>query len=288
MLIKDAINQYMEWMGSKNRSPKTLDNHLRVLDCFTRRINLQSVFELEVHHVNSYNNYMLTKLADKTANGYASIIRCFYRFLKDERIKRFAVHRINIPFCESGKVNFLEKKEVDLILEHFSKKQGLGNYRDYVFLCALFDTGCRISELINLDRDSIEWSNKQAQVIGKRKRVRTVFFTENTIKKLQKYLSSRDDNFPALFISHSNRNNGERITRYQIEKTLKKTAQELKINKIVTPRVLRSSFATNLFTNGANILDVKEMLGHKRLSSTQRYLGVADRVLRESYDKYHR
>lgn len=288
MLIKEAINQYMEWMRSKNRSPKTLSNHLRVLDVFVKTINLQHVPDLEVNHVNRYNNYILTKVCDKTANGYAAILRCFYRFLKDEEIKDFKIHRINIPTCCQKKVNFLEKEEVKLILNYFAQKKYIGGYRDYVFLCALFDTGCRISELINLNRDNIEWNNKQAQVMGKGGRVRTVFFTEPTLKKLKKYLKMRQDNSPALFVSHSNRNEGERITRYQIEKALKRAGQKLNINKKTNPHVLRSSFATNLFRNGANILMVKEILGHSRLSSTQRYLGVADKTLREEYDRYHR
>jgi site-specific recombinase XerD len=133
----------------------------------------------------------------------------------------------------------------------------------------------RITEALNLDRDSIDRVRLEAVIIGKGNKQRTVFFTERGLRWIDSYLALRTDVEPALFVSLKN----TRLTLDTVEPMFRRIRCWSGLDKAVTPHMLRHTAATNLLRNGCPIGHIKEILGHENLMTTCRYyLGILDKV----------
>ena len=140
----------------------------------------------------------------------------------------------------------------------------------------------RIGEVISLNRKHINWNKKEAKIVGKGNKERRVFFTQRSLDWLRRYLEKRDDTHEAIFVT---KQPTARIKRDDVWKFFKKHRELAKIDKIITPHILRHTVATNLVFNGCPIVHVKEILGHERLDTTCKYyLGVD----KEQAKKAHR
>jgi integrase/recombinase XerD len=166
-------------------------------------------------------------------------------------------------------------------LQHNTTLNGL---RDYAIFYSLYFTGCRINELLSINRDDI--NNGKAQIIGKGGKLRTIFFEKSCLEVLNNYLSKRKDKSPFLFISNSNCSSGKKIEATYIRKKLKKILRKLNIEKKVTPHTFRHTYATLMMDAGCDIFIIQKLLGHSSIRSTQRYLHVADFKLKKNYEKF--
>lgn len=147
----------------------------------------------------------------------------------------------------------------------------------------LLGTGMRISEALSLNRDSIDFEKKEAKIIGKGNKERTVFFNERCLEWVKRWLEVREDDHPALFITQS----GTRWSKDDIEWLFRRYAQKAGLTKKVTPHILRHTMATNLLFNGCPVSHVKEILGHERLETTCRYyLGLDKSKAKEAHEKF--
>ena len=157
----------------------------------------------------------------------------------------------------------------------------------------LFSTGRRVSELVKLNRDSVNLERREFGVIGKGGKSRLVFVSDQAAKWITFYLEKREDRFKPLFIRYSGavseENNGEkmRLTPRSLERIIKKYVRASRIPVDATVHTLRHSFATDLLTNGADIRSVQEMLGHKNIATTQIYTHVTNKQLREVHKSFH-
>lgn len=148
----------------------------------------------------------------------------------------------------------------------------------------LLASGMRISEALSLDRDSIDFGTREAVIIGKGNRQRTVFFTPRALDWLQRYFKMRRDTGQALFASRT----GRRLTRDAVEFMFRRLSRAARLEKAVTPHMLRHTAATNLLHKGCPIGFIKEVLGHQRLETTCRfYLGMLDKAdTKRAFDSY--
>ena len=166
--------------------------------------------------------------------------------------------------------------------------------RDRAIIELLYSGGLRVSELVNLNRDSINLSKKEFMVRGKGSKDRPIFISDACADRLQDYLDARTDSLPALFLNNSRNlqavdtsGNYRRITARSIERIVEKYARMAGITKHVSPHTLRHSFATDLLMNGADIRAVQSLLGHADISTTQIYTHVTDAHLKEVHKKFH-
>ena len=151
------------------------------------------------------------------------------------------------------------------------------------FIVSLFySSGIRLSELISLDRGSIQ--NRQFQVVGKGRKVRLCFIDKRTEDLMEEYLEERNDSSEALIVSKMYK---QRMTPSNVQLVIKNTAERAGITKKVTPHILRHSFATNFLQNNGNIRYLSTMLGHANVSTTTIYTHVVDNDLRLQYLKFH-
>ena len=161
--------------------------------------------------------------------------------------------------------------------------------RNRAILEVLFSTGMRISELCGLNRNQIDDSGK-IFVMGKGKKQRFVYMTDRAMTHLSRYLATRNDNYPAVFIPYSGRNVTslkKRISTNYLQEKIKNYREKLKINVPTSAHSLRHGFATYLAEEGASPVAIQILLGHESLDTTTRYVHASDRFAQENHRKFH-
>ncbi len=148
----------------------------------------------------------------------------------------------------------------------------------------LLGTAMRISEVLSLDRVQVDFTSREARIIGKGNKQRTVFFTARSLEWLSLYLKARTDNHPALFVCMGGT---ARLKRADIWRPFTRYRKLAGINKPITPHLLRHTAATQLLFNGCPVGHIKEILGHERLETTCRYyLGLDHRAAKLAHQRY--
>ena len=229
-----------------------------------------------------------------TQNYHLIALRSFLKYLLKRDIAVVAPEKIDLPKAESRSIKFLERDQVDRLLNmpELSDKEGL---RDKAILELLFSTGLRVSELVGLNRDTINFDRKEFGVIGKGRRARVVFLSDSAVEWLKRYIDSREDDAPALFIRYAgkkpddgqNANESMRLTARSVQRLVEKYVKKARLPVKITPHGLRHSFATDLLSGGADLRAIQEMLGHKNVSTTQIYTHITNPQLKEIYNKFH-
>jgi site-specific recombinase XerD len=230
-----------------------------------------------------------------TQNYHLIALRSFLKYCLKRDVAVVAPEKIDLPKAESRSIKFLEREQVERLLQmpEISKADGL---RDKAILETLFSTGLRVSELTNLNRDQINFDRREFGVIGKGRRPRVVFLSESAVEWLQRYLKDRTDESIALFIRYAGKKpdaddkNGEsfRLSPRSVQRLVEKYVKKARLPIKITPHGLRHSFATDLLTGGADLRAIQEMLGHKNVSTTQIYTHITNPQLKEIHNKYHR
>lgn len=174
--------------------------------------------------------------------------------------------QIRPPKRSKREVVFLTKEEIQRFIDTINTRTWNG-FRFRVLVEVLLGTGMRISEALSLNRKTINWEKKEAKIIGKGNKERTVFFNQRSLDWITKYLEKRNDTHEAIFITRSPIN---RCSRDDVWRFFDRHRRLAKIDKKLTPHILRHTVATNLVFNGCPITHVKEILGHERLDTPHR------------------
>ncbi|MCL5410755.1 MAG: tyrosine-type recombinase/integrase [Patescibacteria group bacterium] len=254
-------------------------------------------------HVNRLSDRYGKELKKSTQNYHILALRAFLRYLAFRGISSLSPEKVSIAKTGDRQITFLESEEIGAIL-NTADISSLSGMRDRAILELLFSTGMRVSELASMNIDDINFERGEIAVLGKGKKIRVVFLSENAIKSLGQYLEERGycsnlkdenyrENFSAdkstsknntpLFLS----NKGTRLTVRSIERIVKKYSMRAGLAKKVSPHTLRHSFATDLLISGADVRSVQSLLGHSSITTTQVYTHVTDQHLREIHQKYH-
>ena len=232
----------------------------------------------------------LSSVKDLKARSLAhhiTVLTSFYNFLVDEKIitNNPCENIINTKIPKKLPI-YLTEDEINKLLDIPLHNEY--DYRNKAMLELLYATGLRISELINLKVNDVDFDECIVRVFGKGKKERIVPIADVALKYLFIYLnkyraiilgSSLSD---YMFISNSKKN----ISRQAFFKILKKEANRSGIEKIVSPHVLRHSFATHLLSHGANLRVIQELLGHEDISTTEIYAHLINEKLKDDYT-YH-
>lgn len=291
------ITDYLEYLEiDKNRSQKTIENYDRYLKKFLSWTNIDApkdITEELVHkyrvHLNRAQNKQKKSLSRQTQNYYIIALRGFLKYLSKKDIATLATEKVELGKAPQRSVDFLSFEEVEALIVA-AAGTGTKHMRDQSILKLLFSTGLRISELIALNRDSLNLKRGEFSVTGKGSKVRIVFISGAAKDSLREYLNKRTDTDTALFVrivKTPEKITSLRLTARSVQRMIKKYAAKSGMVKKVTPHVLRHSFATNLLQNGADIRSVQALLGHSSISTTQIYTHVTNKGLKEIYQKYH-
>ena len=307
MYVADLIEDFLEHLEIESgRSQKTIENYRLYLERFlmiATEITGKDLkpSDIDAELIRKYrlklNRYVSPKDGDNlqtiTQAYHLIALRGFLKYLVRREIKSLDPSAIDLPHVVRKQVTFLHFDEVEDILNQIdtSNESGL---RDRAIIELLYSGGLRVSELINLNRDSINLERREFVVRGKGQKDRPIFISEAAADRIAEYLGSRTDSLPALFLNNSKNQqsvdtsgNFRRLTPRSVERIVEKYARMAGITKHVSPHTLRHSFATDLLMNGADLRSVQSLLGHADVSTTQIYTHVTDAHLREIHEKFH-
>ena len=302
--LERKINEFLEYLEvEKGSSPLTLRNYKHYLGRLVNwlkkeRIRL-SLADINPELVRQYRVY-LSRISDgkggalsrKTQGYHAIALRSFLRWLIKNDHKVMSPDKIDLPKVEDRENKFLTGEQIDRLLNAPSLSTIQGK-RDKAILEVLYSTGLRVSELVKLDRDRLDFKRREFGVVGKGGRARAVFLSVRAAEWIQKYLAARSDRYKPLFIRHKGKidpstpDEKMRLTPRSIQRMIKKYVRKIKLPVDATPHIIRHSFATDLLMAGADIRSVQEMLGHKNIQTTQIYTHVTHKHLREVHKSFH-
>lgn len=302
------LREFLEHLEiERNRSDKTIQNYQFYLGRFLGWFGDRKPEQLATEDIRQYRLW-LNRLVDvhneplkkNTQNYHLIALRSFLKYLAKRDVPTLPAEKIELMKMPDREVSFLESGDLSRLLEApllVSENTDVAiRYRDKAILELLFSTGLRVSELIGLKRDSVNVKKDEFTVMGKGKKSRVVFLSEQAKYWLKKYLDARPDMNPCLFVSHDkahkslktkNDSDTQPLTTRSVQRLVQKYARAAGITKPVTPHTLRHSYATDLLQNGADIRSVQTMLGHSSITTTQIYTHITDRELRNIHKKFH-
>ncbi len=302
--LPELIQDFLEYLEvERNCSKLTIRNYKLYLGTFSEWLKKnypEKKFEdLDLQIIRRYRIYLVNKTDDKgrtikrvTQNYYVIALRSFLKYLIKNDFKTVEPAKLELPKAESKSLKFLDREQVEKLvtMPDTSKEDGL---RDRAILELLFSTGLRVSELVKLNHDQINFDRGEFGIIGKGGRARVVFVSDRAVDWLGRYLEVRTDRYRPLFIRYSGRieseNDGEkmRLTVRSVERMVKKYVKMARLPVDASVHTLRHSFATDLLSNGADLRSVQEMLGHKNIATTQIYTHVTNKQLRDVHKSFH-
>ena len=210
-------------------------------------------------------------------------VRSWFRFLVRRGVlERNVAREVRGPRPPNKLVSFLPIDEAMSLMDARAL-DGAARARDTAVLELLYATGLRVSELAGLDLDDLDRSQQTVRVLGKGRKERIVPYGNRAASALDVYLNGRGAGAGALF---ANRRGG-RLTVRSLHTIVRRSAAMSGITRRVSPHTLRHTFATHLLDAGADLRVIQELLGHSRLSTTQRYTHVGTEQLMRVYDAAH-
>lgn len=309
MEMEKFLDQFITYLEiEKGKSKKTVDNYRRYITRFLKWSKISRPDEITEELVRSYRLYLNRfqdasgrELKKITQNYYIIILRSFLKYLARMNVPVLGAEKVEIAKTTRKEIEFLEPSEVERIISAADGSDGK-SLRDKAILELLFSSGLRVGELAGLNREKVDLIKQEFTVRGKGDKLRIVFISDSAKKALERYLKTRTDVEPALFIrdkkaaekfqSKKKEENflsqtSLRLTPRSIQRIVKHYAAKAGIIKDVHPHTLRHSFATDLLVNGADIRSVQEMLGHSSITTTQIYTHVTNQQLKEVHKAFH-
>jgi len=264
------IERFQIFLTEKKITQEEIEKHLsRVIREFIRRL-----------HVDGLSNRSVCRVL--------SGIKSFFKYLHSRNIteENLGTAIYGLKF-EKKLPRFLLKTDVERLLEFPDPESFLGS-RDLAIIELLYSTGCRLSEVCSVEYNDIDIPSGSLRVLGKGSKERIVPVGKYARMALENYLVIRRTQFPQVRTERIflNRMGGPLSTR-TISRIIRKYSSLLGTVDPISPHVLRHSFATHLLDNGADIMAIKEMLGHSSLSTTQIYSHVSLEKLKRVYDQSH-
>ncbi len=228
-------------------------------------------------------------LAARSSGRAVHAIRGLFRFLvREERLKDDPMENVRAPRPFKPLPRFLNQSQVESLLQAPDPATPLG-LRDRAILETLYASGLRASELTQLKTENIDAEIGLLRIFGKGRKERLVPIGASALAAIVRY---EGESRPALlkkkktrelFLNHS----GDRLSRMGLWLIVRRHALTIGVAHILTPHVLRHSFATHLLENGADLRALQAMLGHADISTTEIYTHVTRERLRQVFDKFH-
>ena len=216
-----------------------------------------------------------------------SALRAFYDFLRSEGyVSSNPAALLQGPKKRKKLPSFVKEEDMDCLLDEVVFGEGFDACRDRMIIVCFYSTGMRLSELVGLDVCNVDMGQSVIKVLGKRNKERIVPFGAEMKRELENYLEQRSVVCPdggALFVSR----NGRRVSTSSVYRLVREKLSGVTSIKKKSPHVLRHSFATAMLNGDAELLAVKELLGHSRLATTEVYTHLTFEELKRFYNKAH-
>jgi integrase/recombinase XerD len=292
--MNDLIDEYMNYLLiEKGYSPHTIEAYGHDLGDFIVQIRAGGLSRFQEVVPEAVLSYLAEQrargLCSKSVNRKLAALRGFYKYLiREGRVEQDPLANIEMAKAWMHLPDVLSREEMDRLLAQ-PDLIGESALRDKAMLELLYATGVRVSELIGLTMNAINWQVGYLLVMGKGGKERIVPVGRCAYKCLQQYVESargralKHRQNDVVFLNKY----GNGFSRQGFWKVVKKYAEMAGLKKKVHPHTFRHSFATHLMEGGADIRSVQIMLGHADISTTQIYTHVTRERLKDVHRKYH-
>ena len=287
----ELIDQFIDfyWL-STGASKNTLAAYRSDLKIFSKWLAGKSFISVNSKHIQDYfSDRQKNNIGSSTQARILTCLHSFYQYLlTNQLISKDPTEQLSQPKLERKLPVFLNIQEVEKLLEAPSGSSLFGQ-RDRAMLELLYSCGLRVSELINLSYHNINLKEEFIRIHGKGNKERVLPMGEMAIDYLMKYETNarpvllKNGQSDSYFLS----NRGNAMSRQNFFYIIKAYANQVGIDKPLSPHSLRHAFATHLVQKGADLRSVQLMLGHSDISSTQLYTHIQNAQLKAQHSKHH-
>jgi integrase/recombinase XerC len=302
LLLKQTVSQFIEHLETVRRlsthTTSAYNNDLQGFIEFCHSKQCDSVTQVDTQLVRLYISTLNQRgIVSKSLQRKLSSIRALFNYCCEFLLPADAQFNpatsVRAPKQQQKLPTTLDVDQTSQLLNASQKRAAQNNdgsnfiaQRDYAIFETFYATGLRLSELVSLNINDIDFSAKQLSVIGKGNKQRIVPLGKTAIKALQQWLQIRPvitTSTPAVFTSKQ----GKRLSQRSIQLRVKRAAADLPHNQKLHPHMLRHSFASHMLESSHDLRAVQELLGHANLSTTQIYTQLDFQKLAEAYDDSH-
>ena len=286
--MRDSVAAFLEYLAvERGASAHTLAAYardLRELEGFLARADRRGLEAADRHDIRGWLAWLHTRgLARASVARKLSSARSCFRFLVRRGVlDENPARQVRSPRRAVRLPNVLPKDESKELLDR-PPATSLAGLRDHALLELLYATGIRVAECCGLDHADLDRRQGVVRVLGKGRREREVPVGEAALAALEAYRARSGTRDGPLFTNLR----GGRLTPRSVHRLVRRLARAAGIERRVTPHTLRHSFATHMLGEGADLRLIQELLGHRRLSTTQRYTHVSPERLMRVYDAAH-
>ena len=280
---KQANGELLESFISAKRiegcSEKTLNYYRNTINALLGTISIE-LREVTTNDIRRYlAEFQEKRNSSKTTiDNIRRIFSSFFSWLEDEDyIVKSPVRRIHKVRSEITVKETISDEELETL------RDSCGELRDLAMIDFLVSTGVRVGELVKINRNDINFNERQCVVLGKGNKERTVYFNARAKVHLQNYLATRTDSETALFVSLTNPNN--RLTISGVENRLRELGKVAKVGRI-HPHKFRRTLATMAIDKGMPIEQVQRLLGHCKIDTTLHYAMVNQNNVKIAHRKF--
>lgn len=273
---EELLKTFLNAKKLEGRSDKTIERYEYIIRKMYDAVNAP-VSKISVFHLRNYlSDEKARGISDSTLDGTRQVFSAYFGWLQKECL-----------ITSDPTINLNPIKSIKKVRKPYSAidieklKECCAKTRDKAIIALLLSTGCRISEICALNRNDVDFINKEIVVLGKGNKERTVFIDEVTAMLLQRYLDERKDDYEALFIGKGS----ERLTPHGIRNLLHRIAVKAGVEN-THPHRFRRTLATNLIDHGMPVQEVAAILGHEKLDTTMKYVYLSKNNVKNSYNKY--
>ena len=278
----DYINKFLNYLKVvKKYSDYTITSYkidlLELYDFTTDLINIDNIV------VREYLDYLYSKkIKRNTISRKISSIRSFYNYILNENyIKTNPFKDISKIKKDGSLPKYIKDNDLEKLFNVFDKEKTL-DQRNLLILEMLYATGIRVGELVNIKLNDIDHYNKSIKILVKGRKERIVFYGSFCEDILDLYLNNGRKELlkvpnDYLFLNK----NGTKLSSRYIGKIIDKTIKVCEVDYHISPHTLRHTFATDLLNNGADLMSVKELLGHSSINTTSIYTHITNEQIKK-------
>src|SRR6266702_7565925 len=290
--IGSAVAKFLRHLRERNASAHTIKAYAGDLDAFAGYAGSRGWKTIDHIVIRGFLSHLYDQGLGKTSVARAlAAVRSLYRWLAQEGlVEQNPAKLVSTPKLAKKLPRVPTMEEMNSVLDGAMPEIASFPERDRLMLELLYGCGIRNSELVGINLDDVRLSSEAVLIRGKGKKERYVPFGDAVKSALTVYLPARQSvlsdshaNTPALLINQR----GGRLTTRSVGRIIKKIAVAKGLSPDVHPHTLRHAFGTHMLEEGADLRAIQEMLGHERLSTTQRYTQLSMKHLLSVYDQTH-
>ena len=290
--VQKGIERFVRALHERNSSPHTVKAYATDLGVFSEYIGAAKWDDIDHVRIRAFLSHLYDRGLSKTSVARSlAALRSLYKWLGREGVvQQNPAKLVSTPKLPKKLPRVPTIEELNQVLDTEMPDAASFPERDRVIFEMLYGCGIRNSELVGIDLEDIHWTREAILVRGKGKKQRLVPFGDAAAEAVQAYLprrqailNERKKSSQALLVNQR----GTRLTTRSVGRIVKAIAVSRGLPSDVHPHTLRHAFGTHMLEEGADLRAIQELLGHERLSTTQRYTQLSTAKVMQVYDETH-